>query len=144
MSNVRVCKRCSKLYLPIGATKYCNECLDELDKTVVTARDYLRENRSLSIRDLAVAIEASEKDLLLLVKDNRLVLDGANQHLAGQVFKCHMCGKPAVHGQRLCEACQKKMSGVRESLEQTVQREQEQKRVRMRTYNSDGKPRGRE
>ncbi|MBQ9625470.1 MAG: MerR family transcriptional regulator [Clostridia bacterium] len=100
--DVRKCRECGRLFQNNGRD-LCMECADKLDKWFVEIRDYIDENPSARIYEIAEALEIPEKTILGFIKEGRIELREA-------VLRCTNCGKPIVRG-TLCIDCHDKISG---------------------------------
>ena len=106
MANIMQCTLCRKPFCSYGRN-ICPNCLEILDKHFNTVRDYLDEHPNACVETVSNATGVSQKTILYLVKEGRLVM-GEN---AGGVLTCEMCKKTISLG-RLCEKCKGTLSNV--------------------------------
>ncbi len=99
MEDVKVCKRCRKLFQGYRA-ECCPNCELDLDAIFERARDYIYEHKHENMISLAKAIDEKEADILYLVRAGRLSFDSAE----GSGLLCEQCGRPIASG-RVCDDC---------------------------------------
>ncbi len=99
MDDIKVCKRCRKLFQAYR-NECCPNCEMDLDAIFERARDYLYDNRHENMISLAKALDEKEADILYLVRAGRLSFDSAE----GSGIMCEQCGRPIASG-RVCDEC---------------------------------------
>jgi len=101
--DYKYCSRCKKVYSGVGGSKLCGNCLRTLDEFMRKIRDYLDEHRGANISELSEGTEIAERDILYLLRNERLELlsnDGG--------FVCDICKEPIKSG-RYCDKCKSNM-----------------------------------
>lgn len=115
-NNIRYCKRCGRIYSRISG-KMCPECTVQTDKDFIVCREYIDNNSNVTIEELSENTGISEKIILMLLKEGRLVLG------SGSELFCELCGK-AIGSGRFCPDCfadiQKDINSVKSSLSKSV------------------------
>ena len=103
--EVKACKNCRKLFNYLGGPPICMACRDELEKKFQEVKEYIRENRNVTIREISEANEVSVKQLQQWIREERLEFteDSPIQ------LNCETCGKKIRTG-RLCEECKKSLA----------------------------------
>lgn len=96
----RYCVRCKKLFT-MGTIKMCAECVKEIDQAVLKIREYLDEHPRANIKMIASETDVSERDILYLLREDRVVLVNSG-------IICDKCGEPIEKG-RFCTKCQNAM-----------------------------------
>jgi predicted amidophosphoribosyltransferase len=109
--DIRNCRRCDRIYQHRGS-KYCPNCMLELDEIFVKVRDYIYDNPNAtgsgSIRSPGCGGE-----------HNPGILKGgqAGAVIPGLDYLCERCEKPITTG-RYCNDCIQELDrGMREGLE---------------------------
>ena len=105
--NIIKCMFCKKPFVSMGG-RICPECLEQIDKDFITVRDYIYEHKHSNIDKIAEETEVSKHVILHLLKEGRLIIDGAD---GGGVLFCESCKKPINTG-RMCPACMEKVSNT--------------------------------
>lgn len=100
--DFKYCSRCKKMYT-VGNLKLCAECIRELDDYMIVIRDFLDEHKWANLTMVADGTGIDERDLLYLLRSERLVLNEADAS-----FRCESCNKPIRKG-RFCDECKQNM-----------------------------------
>lgn len=104
--EVRNCRGCGRLFNYIqGGSFLCQACLDELEEKFKVAKDFIRENKSASIHEVADKADVSVKQIEKWVREERLIF--ADDSPVG--IACEKCGKMIRSG-RFCETCKSSMA----------------------------------
>lgn len=96
--DIRNCKRCNRIFQYNGS-KYCPNCMIELDKMFVIVRDYLYDHPEANVVQTSEATGVDEDIILEFLKQGRLEL--SRPSLA---YVCERCGRPITTG-RYCQNC---------------------------------------
>ncbi len=119
--DVRACKSCGKLFNYLSGPPICMECKDDLERKFLNVKEYIRNNKVVSIKEISEANDVSIKQLQQWIREERLEFtkDSPIQ------INCETCGKKIRTG-RLCEDCKKKLasglSGGGEKKEEPVEK----------------------
>ena len=97
------CKKCSRLYQPLGTSPYCPVCMEELETNFELVKNYIYENPNANVVEISKETEVSEKDILYFLKEGRLSVAENNGML-----QCEKCGCSIGTG-RYCEDCKTKL-----------------------------------
>lgn len=100
------CKKCRKAYIN-GSSGYCLHCIKEMDDSVKLIKEYLENHRGATVADISKNTEVSKKDIVFLLRDDRLVLDSAEEG----VITCDRCGK-SIRSGRYCPECLGRMGSA--------------------------------
>lgn len=98
------CSRCGKLFNSIDSP-ICKECQKELEEKFLQVRDYIRENPTKNMNQVAEDNEVSVRQLQRWVKEEKLCFTKDS----GVMIECEQCGKPIQTG-RFCKECKGKMT----------------------------------
>lgn len=96
--DIRNCKRCNRIFQYRGS-KYCPNCMIELDEMFKVVRDYLYDHPEANVIQTSEATGVEEEIILEFLKQGRLEL--SEPSLA---YVCERCGKPITTG-RYCQDC---------------------------------------
>ncbi|MGI5852057.1 MAG: MerR family transcriptional regulator [Caldicoprobacterales bacterium] len=109
--DIRNCRRCDRIYQHRGS-KYCPNCMLELDEIFVKVRDYIYDNPNATVLEVSEALDVEENIILEFLKEGRLELSSP-----GLDYLCERCEKPITTG-RYCNDCIQELDrGMREGLE---------------------------
>lgn len=131
--DVRNCRNCKRLFNYLGGQNICPECRDKLDKKFLEVRDYIRENPTHAIQQVADATEVNVQQVRDWIKEGRLELSKGSAISAS----CEKCGAPVYKG-RYCPKCSEKMAN---SLTNLIRGEEEKKRPKRTLDTGDSGPR---
>lgn len=86
--DFRKCKLCGKTFRSLGSV-ICPDCGNQLDEDFVKIRDFIYDSETdVNIADVMAATNVPEKNILYLLKEERLIF-----------------GKVIIHADLYCEAC---------------------------------------
>jgi len=120
------CIKCKRLFYNISEVPICPECREELERRFEEVKEYIHENCTANITEVAEACKVELSQVQRWVKEKRLEL-AADTPI---VVACEHCGA-MIHTGRLCEKCEKAKREVIVGLSssfrqsQTAAREQE-------------------
>ena len=103
--EVKNCKSCNRLFQYIGGPRLCPACRDALEAKFQEVKEYIYQNRSVSIADVSEATEVSVQQIKQWIREDRLVLSEAT----ADGILCEHCGTPICSG-RFCEKCKNQMA----------------------------------
>ena len=111
---VKTCKICDKIFQSLSMD-VCTDCLRDIDEQFVRIRDYIYDHPGRhSAKSLAEELEIPEIIILELIREERLVLEGASG--APGIPGCRSCGKAVREGAEFCDDCKnelaRKLSGT--------------------------------
>jgi len=96
------CKLCRAPFFSYGS-RLCPECEGQVDKDFITVRDFIYDHPQHSgIEDIAAATGVSEKTIIYLLEEERIMASGALASSVG--LSCSICGKSISAG-TICESC---------------------------------------
>ena len=96
----RQCRKCKKLFVPMGVNQNCPECVQKLDDAFVKVREFLYESPGASMEEiLDVSPDVTTADVDRWIREGRLLTAQGST-----LGKCGRCGKP-IQGGRLCGEC---------------------------------------
>jgi len=97
INNIRYCKICGKMF-EYKVSLMCPTCLLQMDKDFLVCRDYLDKHKNSTIKEMSEKTEVSEKIILSLMKEGRLMIQGDAE------FVCRKCGQ-AISSGKYCDHC---------------------------------------
>jgi len=97
INNLKYCKICGKMF-EYKVSLMCPACLIQMDKDFLVCRDYLDKHRNSTIKEMSEKTEVSEKIILTLMKEGRLMIQGNAE------FVCQKCGQAIAYG-KYCDRC---------------------------------------
>ncbi|MCK9479154.1 MAG: hypothetical protein M0R40_06595 [Firmicutes bacterium] len=102
MLHIRHCQRCNTIY-KYGSDKMCSVCLKEIDELMVKIRSYLEDNPRSGIFEIAKDLNANEKDIFYLLREERLSI---NPKISSGKYSliCLRCGGVIETG-KYCDTC---------------------------------------
>ena len=98
--NVKNCRNCGKLFNYIGGLPICMACKEEAEAKYQVARDYIRDHRGASVKEVSEECDVDEQQIRQWVKEERLVFDTES----GIGVVCESCGV-AIGSGRYCSKC---------------------------------------
>ena len=101
--EVQTCSRCRKFFNYIGGERICPACKEEVEKEFQKVKEYIKDNRSATVMQVAKECEVSEKQIRQWVREERLELSSTDGE-----FVCEKCGAPITSG-RFCAKCKNEM-----------------------------------
>ncbi len=102
-ARVIQCKKCARLYQSIGASPYCPNCMDELERSFDLVKNYIYDHPNANVVEISTETEVPEKDILHFLKEGRLSVSEDNG-----ILSCEICGSAITTG-RYCVSCQSKL-----------------------------------
>lgn len=103
--EVRNCRKCKRLFNYLGGKPYCPECKDALERDFLKVRDYIRDNPTDGIQEIADACEVEAIQIRDWIKEGRLEVTVTS----GITLTCEKCGEKILKG-RFCDKCNQKMA----------------------------------
>ena len=100
--NIKVCKRCKKLFSTINNQVICQECIKKEDEMFEVVKAYLKNNKTASLEQISKDTEVSVKLIQKFIKAGRL--EAVNDLELGPT--CKICHKIISTGQ-VCNNCLK-------------------------------------
>ncbi|MGL4738814.1 MAG: flagellar protein [Cellulosilyticaceae bacterium] len=133
--EVKSCRRCNRLFQYVAGPVICPECKDEEEKIFVVVRDFIRDNKGVTMeevcRETGVAISVIEKFL----KQGRLeIAEDSPIKLA-----CERCGVRIRSG-RYCNTCKENIAKELGSMAEEIKsgtKGKEEVKARMRFLNKN-------
>lgn len=98
--NVKNCRSCGRIFNYISGLPICPQCREKTEAQYLIARDYVRDNKGCSIKQLSKECEIDENLIRQWVREERLVFDTES----GIGVSCEKCGV-AIPSGRLCNKC---------------------------------------
>ena len=109
--DARSCRSCGRLFNYIQGPPICAACKQKLEDKFIQVRDYIRENDSATMQQIAEDNEVSIKQLKQWVREERLVFT-KNSPVG---IECETCGKMIKTG-RFCDQCKSSMANTLQGL----------------------------
>lgn len=103
--SIKNCARCGRMFQAAGPENLCSRCRNTDDEDFKVVRDYVYDNPSATIPEVAEETSVSEDKILKFLRQGRLMLKDE----AGMVLDCERCGK-AIKTGRFCDECTADMS----------------------------------
>lgn len=103
--DVRNCKKCGRLYNHVSGPSICPACRDEMEKKFVEVKEYIRENKTAGVNEVAEACDVDVRQIRQWVREERLEFSADSP--VG--IDCEMCGTMIRSG-RFCEQCKASMA----------------------------------
>lgn len=129
--DVRNCRNCKRLFNYIGGAKLCPACKEELEKKFTQVKEYIRNNKSASLKMISEDNEVSVQQLHQWVREERLVF--TEESMVG--LDCEKCGKTIRTG-RYCDQCKNQMlhdfGNVYKKEEKVITKKDPRSREKMR------------
>ena len=102
--EVKSCRMCKSLFNYIGGVPLCPKCKEELEEKFQQVKEYINENKSASMSDIARDNEVPVQQIKQWVREERLAF--TEDSMVG--IECESCGCTIKTG-RFCENCKKAM-----------------------------------
>lgn len=99
-TTVKNCRECGRLFNYITGIQLCPACKDLLEQKFQKAKQFINENKSASVAEVAEFAEVTEQQIRQWVREERLIFTNAS--LSGVC--CESCGEPILTG-RFCDKC---------------------------------------
>jgi flagellar operon protein (TIGR03826 family) len=104
MLNILNCPRCGKVYAK-NQRNMCPACIKISDEECERCTKYLRENKTVSIKELSEATKVEINQIGRFIREKRLsIATSPNIHYA-----CETCGGPIRDG-NICRACRNRFN----------------------------------
>ena len=124
--NVKNCRNCGKIFNYIGGLPICPACRELADKKFNEVKDYVRDHRGCSVKEVSEECEVEEAQIRQWVREERLIFDTES----GIGVVCESCGVVIPSG-RLCDKCKANLiNGLSAAGRQPVKPQQPQKPTR--------------
>lgn len=104
--NVRNCRSCGKIFNYIAGLPICPACKETAEAKYQKVKEYVRENRGVSVREVARECEVDENQIRQWVREERL--EFTTDSSIG--IACESCGAPIATG-RYCAQCKNALAG---------------------------------
>lgn len=101
--EVQTCTRCRKFFNYVGGERLCPACKEEVEKEFQKVKEYIRENKTATVVQVADECEVSERQIRQWIKEERLELS-----ISDGAIICEKCGAAITSG-RFCEKCKAEM-----------------------------------
>lgn len=99
--EIKTCARCKKLFqYPGYGRRICPVCFKNEEKQFDEVKEYIRENKNASIKQIHEDLNISPKLIEEFISSGRLVL-GASSPIT---LTCQMCGAEISRG-KVCDKC---------------------------------------
>ena len=122
--NVKNCRSCGKIFNYIGGLPICPACKETAEAKYQEAREYIREHRGATVREVSEECDVEEAQIRQWVREERLQF--ADDSPVG--IECEVCGVTIRTG-RFCEGCKNKMaSNLSDSIRKPVQEQTQSSR----------------
>lgn len=131
--EVRNCKECGKLFNYMEGAPVCPVCTKELEKKFVKVKEYVYDNPSAGIQEVAEENEVSQQQIKRWIREERLCFSEGS----GVGLDCEKCGKMILTG-RFCQNCKKELENSFGSMYQNRKSEPVQKK---KSTSADGRMR---
>ena len=113
--EVKACRNCKRLFNYLSGPPICMACKDELEKKFQKVKEYIRENKTVSVKEISEANEVSVKQIQQWIREERLEFTEDSPI----TLNCETCGKKIFTG-RLCQDCKKNLaSGLSNTVKKT-------------------------
>lgn len=99
--DIRNCKRCGKVFVKVGSSNLCPECLKADEEEFKKVRNYIYNNPGATVIEVSEKTEVPVSKIMEYLKDGRIELakmDGL------PILTCERCGAPIRSG-RFCNQC---------------------------------------
>lgn len=134
--EVRVCRRCKKMFQYVAGPTVCPRCRQVEEEMFQKVKDYLRENKGASMREVSEETEVPVSLIESFLRQGRLEVS-PDSPIA---LTCEICGAQISTG-RYCAHCKGQlMSGLQDAssdLHRKNEQQEEQPKERMRYLKSD-------
>ena len=124
--NVKNCRGCGRLFNYIGGLPLCPACKEAAEKKFSEVRDYVRDHKGVSVKEVSQECEVDEAQIRQWVREERLVFDVES----GIGIVCRTCGTPIPAGTQ-CDACKAALlTGLKSAGRQPVNPVKQEKATR--------------
>ena len=129
--NVRNCRKCGRIFNYVAGPPICPACREAEEEKFQEVKEYIRENPSQGVTEVAAATDVSPKQIRRWIREERLSFSEES----GVGIDCESCGAMIRSG-RLCQKCKEKLLGRMDSLygssEESVVTKKQREAARMR------------
>ena len=98
--DVRSCRSCRRLFNYLSGPPICPDCNEKLEKKFYEVKEYIRENPTVGLKQIAEETEVTVNQLRQWVREERLQFS-EDSDIAMQ---CEKCGAKIFTG-RYCDNC---------------------------------------
>lgn len=98
------CKSCRRLFNYLGGPQLCPQCLKIEDEKFSEVKQFISDNPTANINEVAEKMEVSVNQLKKWVREERLEFSKTSS----VTLECEKCGAPVRTG-RFCSNCKNKM-----------------------------------
>ena len=104
--EMTTCRRCHRYFNYSSGDRICTVCKKELEEVFLGAKEYIRENPRVGVKELSEAKGIPVAQIERWIRQERLEFskDSATK------IACEHCGAPILTG-RFCTECKKKLVG---------------------------------
>lgn len=121
--EVRNCRGCGRLFNYLAGPPICDSCKDALEDKFQMVKEFIRENSTARMNEVAEKCEVSVPQLQRWIREERLVLSEDSPIL----FECENCGARIRTG-RFCMSCKSKLQGDLKGAYTVTAKPQEEKK----------------
>lgn len=128
--EVRTCRQCKRLFNYLSGPSICPGCKAKLEEKFQEVKEYIRENPTHGITEVADATGVSSNQIRRWIREERLSFSEES----GVGLDCESCGAMIRSG-RLCQKCKDKLLGKVDSLyssEESIVVKKQREAARMR------------
>lgn len=111
MIELRVCKKCHRLFESTTAAIVCPNCSRELEAVFKKVKSYIRSHPEASIVEVSEACNTDMEQIKQWIREERI--EYTKESVIG--IECERCGKTIKTG-RLCAACKSELLNNIQSL----------------------------
>ena len=104
--EVRTCSKCKRLFNYLSGPSICPGCKNQLEEKFQEVKEYVRDNPTQGITEVAEATDVSPKQIRRWIREERLSFSEDS----GVGIDCESCGAMIRSG-RLCQKCKDKRRG---------------------------------
>ncbi len=97
------CKKCGRLFQSKDGIGFCSRCNVTVDDNFSKVRNYIYDNPSLSLKDVADDTGVDVEIILKWIREERIVLSSDSA-----IRLCQKCGESIISG-KYCAICVNKM-----------------------------------
>lgn len=109
--DVRNCRDCGRLFNYMSGPRICEACRKKLEDKFMEVREYVRDNPTAGVAEVAEANEVSVQQIHQWVREERLLFTEDSM----VTLDCEKCGAPIRTG-RFCEKCKSHMINELDSV----------------------------
>ena len=123
--DVRSCRSCGKLFNYLQGPPICQACRKKLEDKFTEVKEFIRENDSATMQEIAEATDVSVKQIKQWVREERLTFSSKSP--VG--IECESCGAMIRTG-RFCDKCKSEMASSLTKMYAVTPMKEERSRVR--------------